>query len=221
MGFFKYIPVKTPFKWTFCAGAALLLLAGCASGPSDAEINVHADQVIKSAFKERGQAKLDRLDQDEAMKACSRAPDAEPLPKAVIERLEKANLAAVKPPADGKYMGEWREGERIAQSGVGKQFTDNPDNPTGGNCYACHQLGKAELSFGTIGPSLYNYGKARTLEGKVPPQILEYTWGKIWNPQAYNLCSNMPRFGHNGILNEQQIKHLMALLFDPASPVNQ
>jgi sulfur-oxidizing protein SoxX len=31
----------------------------------------------------------------------------------------------------------------------------------------------------------------------------------------------MPRFGHRGILDEQQLKDLMALLFDPASPVNQ
>jgi sulfur-oxidizing protein SoxX len=31
----------------------------------------------------------------------------------------------------------------------------------------------------------------------------------------------MPRFGHMGILNEAQLKHLMALLLDPNSPVNQ
>jgi sulfur-oxidizing protein SoxX len=30
----------------------------------------------------------------------------------------------------------------------------------------------------------------------------------------------MPRFGHKGILDPQQIKHLMALLLDPGSPVN-
>jgi sulfur-oxidizing protein SoxX len=31
----------------------------------------------------------------------------------------------------------------------------------------------------------------------------------------------MPRFGHSGTLDEQQIKDLTALLLDPASPVNQ
>jgi sulfur-oxidizing protein SoxX len=31
----------------------------------------------------------------------------------------------------------------------------------------------------------------------------------------------MPRFGHNGILTETQLRHLMALLLDPKSPVNQ
>ena len=30
----------------------------------------------------------------------------------------------------------------------------------------------------------------------------------------------MPRFGHNGILTEQQMKDLIALLLDPHSPVN-
>jgi sulfur-oxidizing protein SoxX len=51
--------------------------------------------------------------------------------------------------------------------------------------------------------------------------IQRYTYGKIWNAQAYSACSNMPRFGHNGILTEAQIKDLTALLLDPASPVNQ
>ena len=36
--------------------------------------------------------------------------------------------------------------------------------------------------------------------------VVEYTWGKLWNAKAYNACSNMPRFGHAGILTEQQIK---------------
>jgi sulfur-oxidizing protein SoxX len=31
----------------------------------------------------------------------------------------------------------------------------------------------------------------------------------------------MPRFGQNGILTEQQIKDVVALLMDPKSPVNQ
>ncbi len=31
----------------------------------------------------------------------------------------------------------------------------------------------------------------------------------------------MPRFGHRGILTEQQMKDVMAYLFDAASPVNQ
>jgi len=193
-----------------------MALAGCASGPSDAEIEARAREAMKAGFRERGQAKLDRLQQDETQKACSELQGKNP-PKALAEKLEKANLAAVKYPADGKLMGDWRQGERIAQSGVGKQFSDDPKVAAGGNCYACHQLSKEEISFGTIGPSLHNYGKIRgTSEA-----IQRYTWGKIWNPQAYTACSNMPRFGHNGILTEEQIRHVVALLLDPQSPVNK
>ena len=48
-----------------------------------------------------------------------------------------------------------------------------------------------------------------------------YVYGKIYNAKAYNLCSQMPRFGHSGTLTEQQIKDLVALLLDPGSPVNK
>jgi len=46
------------------------------------------------------------------------------------------------------------------------------------------------------------------------------TWGKLWNARAYNAFSEMPSMGHKGILTEQQIPHVMALLLDPNSPVN-
>ena len=51
--------------------------------------------------------------------------------------------------------------------------------------------------------------------------IVEYTWGKLWNARAYSACSQMPRAGHKGILTEKQLQHVMALLLDPKSPVNQ
>lgn len=197
--------------------AGLVLVAGCATIASDAEYAKRAAEMMKTSFKERGQAKLDRLSQDDAQSQCSRAPADGPVPKAVAERIEKSNLETVKYPADGKLMGDWRAGERIAQSGVGKQFNDNPATPAGGNCYACHQLSPQELSFGTIGPTLLSFGKLRgTSEA-----IQKYTYGKIYNAQSYTACSTMPRFGHNQILTEQQIKDLVALLLDPDSPVNK
>ncbi len=51
--------------------------------------------------------------------------------------------------------------------------------------------------------------------------MLKYTWAKLYNSQSYKACSNMPRFGHNGILTEAQLKDVMALLLDPESPVNK
>jgi sulfur-oxidizing protein SoxX len=131
--------------------------------------------------------------------------------------IEKENLATVRLPSDGNYFGDWKEGEKIAQSGRGATWTDKADTVVGGGCYNCHQISKKEISYGSIGPSLYNYGKMRGV-GK---DVVEYTWGKIYNSKAYNACSNMPRFGHYKLLNEQQMRHLMSLLLDPQSPVNQ
>ena len=50
--------------------------------------------------------------------------------------------------------------------------------------------------------------------------VVEYTWGKLWNARASNACSGMPRFGDHQLLDETQLKNLMALLLDPKSPVN-
>ncbi len=195
--------------------AGAVVLAGCASmmytPPSEQETMA----VIKSSFKDRGIAKVDRLNQSELQKLCTQYKN-DP-PKDVRERLEKTALAGVKYPADGKFLGDWQQGERIAQSGVGMQWTDGPTTVNGGNCYACHQITKAEISYGNIGPSLYNYGKLRGNS----EAVVKYTWAKIWNTHSFNACSSMPRFGDAGILSEEQIRHVMALLLDPQSPANK
>src|SRR6185369_3321318 len=145
------------------AGAAIggaAALFGCATAPSDAETSAKATAVLKSSFVARGQAKLDRLDQDDAQKTCTDYAN-KPLPSEVAQRIEKANLASIKWPADGKYLGNWQNGEKIAQEGRGMQYSDDPAGPVGANCYACHQLAPQELSYGTIGPSLYQFAKLR------------------------------------------------------------
>ncbi|MFO1322938.1 MAG: sulfur oxidation c-type cytochrome SoxX [Burkholderiales bacterium] len=201
--------------WAAVAAAAGVLI-GCATAPSDAEVSAKATQVLKASFKARGQAGLDRLDQDDMQKLCSEYAG-KALPKEVVERIEKANFASIRWPADGKYVGDWKNGERIAQEGRGKQYSDDPAGPVGGNCYACHQLTPQEVSFGTIGPPLYQFGKVRGYTD----DMRKYAYGKIWNADAYNACSNMPRFGHKQILTEAQVKDLVALLMDPDSPVNK
>ena len=204
-----------PLTGAILGVAAISILAGCAT-LSDAEITKQAAAVMRASFKERGQAKLDRLNQDEPQALCSR-DDGKPPAKEVLEKIEKAQFALLKYPADNKLMGDWREGEKIAQIGVGKQFSDDPSRPSGANCYACHQIAPQEISFGTIGPSLLGFGKLRGNS----EAIQKYTYGKIYNAQAYNACSNMPRFGHSQILTEQQMRDITALLLDPASPVNK
>jgi sulfur-oxidizing protein SoxX len=192
------------------------ILVGCATAPSDERISAETNAMIKASFKARGQAGLDRLDQDDTQRLCSQAAGKAP-PKDVADRIEKQNLATIKYPSDGKLIGDWKNGEKIAQDGRGKQYSDDPAGPVGGNCYACHQLAPQELAYGTIGPSLYRFGKLRGYGAETQ----RYAYGKIFNSEAFAACSTMPRFGHNGILSEQQIKDVTALLMDPASPVNQ
>ncbi len=205
---------------------AALLVAGCASGPSVAELNELTSKIVKASFRDQGVAKVDRvLNVDETNRVCSEADVAgKPLDEKSAKAIEEMNLKAIKWPSDGKFIGDWKEGEKIAQSGRGLTWTDDPKTVNGGNCYNCHQISKEEISYGTIGPSLYNYGKIRGVTDPNSPAskaIVEYTWGKIWNSKAYNACSNMPRAGHMGILNETQVRHIVGLLLDPKSPVNQ
>jgi sulfur-oxidizing protein SoxX len=209
---------------TACCLLAAVVVAGCAApGPSAPSLDQQARSVIQSSFRDQGIAKVDRLNQDLGQSACSddKAPSDE-----VAERVQAEALASVKWPTGGQYFGHWVQGERIAQSGRGMTWTDASADPkaNGGNCYNCHQIDKKELSYGTIGPSLWNYGKNRgitdvTAETVAP--IIHYTWAKLWNSKAYAACSNMPRFGHKNLLNEEQIRHIMSLLLDPRSPVNQ
>lgn len=205
--------------------ALAVFLAGCAVMPSSADLDKLAADIAKASFRDEGQAKVDRLVQDEANRECSAADVAgKPMDQKVAQAIEAANLKTIKWPSDGTFLGDWAAGEKVAQDGRGMTWTDKVGSANGGNCYNCHQISKQEISFGTIGPSLYNYGKLRGVVDPASPAskpIVEYTWGKIWNARAYNACSQMPRAGHNGFLTEQQIKNVMALLLDPKSPVNQ
>jgi sulfur-oxidizing protein SoxX len=170
--------------------------------------------VLKRDFHARGQATMDRLDQDALQLVCTRFSDQPPAELARL--LEADQMKTVILPAGG-LLGDWKRGEAIAQSGRGATWIDPKNAPAGGSCYNCHQLSPQEASYGTIGPSLLGFGKLRGNGA----EIQKYAYGKIYNAKAYNLCSQMPRLGYSGTLTEQQIKDLVALLLDPASPVNK
>jgi L-cysteine S-thiosulfotransferase len=181
--------------------------------------------VLFKSFTSRGPASTDRLLQTELQTTCSQyAESGKPLPKALKDKIEKAVLANIPYPADGKYLGDWKEGEKVAQNGRGLQLSDAVGAPNGANCYACHQLTPQEISFGNQGPSLLKYGSLRGVKDPAAAEslpIIKYTWARIWNTHAFNACNGMPRFGDAGILTPEQIKNVMALLLDPASPVNK
>jgi L-cysteine S-thiosulfotransferase len=202
-------------KTIILATTATLAALTTTSALADATARAKAIAVFHKDFQPRGQADLDRLAEDGLQAICNHTGNK---PSAEIARvLEGDQMASVKWPADGKLLGDWKKGESLAQSGRGFTWSDKPGLPVGGNCYNCHQISPKEPAYGTIGPSLYQFGKLRGNS----PEIQKYTYSKIFNAKAYNLCSEMPRFGRVEALKPEQIKDLVALLLDPESPVNK
>jgi sulfur-oxidizing protein SoxX len=206
---------RRPTAALLCA-ALLAAGLGAALPPAAAQDAApRAADVIKRDFHPRGIATMDRLGQDAPALVCTKFNDNPPAELA--KKLEADQFAKIAFPADGKLMGDWKRGQRISQSGRGMTWSDAPGTENGGSCYNCHQLSGEELSFGTLGPSLFQFGKKRGFT----EANQKYVYGKIYNAKAYNLCTNMPRLGHTGTLTEQQMKDLTAYLMDPASPVNK
>jgi L-cysteine S-thiosulfotransferase len=194
------------------------VLVGLSSGVSAQAVDPAVMAIMESSFRTQGIADKSRIYPDEIQALCSdKAVFNSPEGQKKAIALQTAALEAIKPPSDGVYMGDWKAGEKVAQSGRGSTWRDSDKTVNGGGCYNCHQVTKAEISHGTIGPSLLGYGKLRGNS----KEIVEYTWNRINNSKAYNACSNMPRMAHFKLLTEQQMKDVMALLLDPASPVNQ
>jgi len=171
-------------------------------------------KVLQRDFHPRGQATMDRVVQDGLQRVCTESNDRPPAELA--RQMEADQMKTIAFP-QGSLIGDWKNGERIAQNGRGLQWTDKAGAPAGGSCYNCHQLSPQEASYGTLGPSLLRFGATRD-NG---PEMQRYVYGKIYNAKAYNLCSQMPRLGHSGTLTPEQIKDLVGLLLDPASPVNK
>jgi len=198
-----------------------VVLGACSSTPqrpfADENDLREVQAVLKRDLHARGSATMARVEADPVQQACNLNGNAPP--EAQVKSLEAAQLAAIKFPAStsGSLLGDWKRGERLAQSGRGMQWNDKPGDAAGGSCYNCHQLSPQEASYGTLGPSLLGFGKLRGNS----PEMQKYAYGRIYNSKAYNLCSQMPRLGHSGTLGEQQIKDLVALLLDPDSPVNK
>ena len=91
---------------------------------------------------------MQRIEQDEAMKLCGQYKDNPPA--AVRQKIELAQKATIRYPVEGKLIGSWKEGEKIAAHGRGGHIgfvqPDAPMTPRGGNCYACHEFWPASLA---------------------------------------------------------------------------
>lgn len=198
----------------FIFAAGLVQTPALAQQKNDPKFN----KMMQDSFRAEGIAGLNRIEQDATQKFCSDPQFANSKQgEAMREKIQKMNMDTIQQPSDGKYIGDWKNGEKIAQSGRGATWSDKADTVIGGGCYNCHQIDPKEISYGTIGPSLSGYGKMRGYS----PEVITYTWNRINNAKSYNACSNMPRIAHFKLLNEKQIQDVMALLLDPESPVNK
>jgi L-cysteine S-thiosulfotransferase len=196
----------------------LAILIALTASPALAQQKVdpaRADAATRAAFPTAPADWTSRLTGDETMQLCSASRNSPA--NADAEAIRKREQASIVYPPDNNLVGDWKKGEALAQSGYGMRFTDIPARQAnGGNCYACHQLTKKEVSYGTLGPSLSEYGKLRDFK----PDAIKATYDKIYNSHAALPCSTMPRFGANRILTIEQIKDAVALLMSPESPVN-
>lgn len=209
----------------FIGGALTAALVGSALADKAVEapggkFAGEAEQMYRASFRsDNPKHWMARLDQDETMRTCGLYRDNPP--RKVGEKLEKANKATIRYPVDGQLMGDWKEGEKLAAVGTGGHIgfiqPDPPGKVRGGNCYACHELAKKEVAYGTIGPSLHHFGKLRGNS----EEIVKYTYDKVYNSNAFTACTNMPRFGLHQWLTPEQITHVVAFLLDPESPVNK
>ena len=193
------------------------LVAGlcCFTSPVKAPAPASTEAVIAAMWAKAPEDFAARIAQDETQALCTQTRNA-PSP-AEFEAIVARERKTIVYPADGQVTGDWKRGEKIAQSGAGGQFSDSAATAHGGNCYACHQMDPRELSYGTLGPSLAGYGRNRQSDAAAA----KAAFAKIFNSQSVNACSGMPRFGANKFLDEQQIKDVTAYLMDKDSPVNQ
>ena len=203
--------MKTTSWMLGTAGLAALMASPIAAAePSARDVQI----VIKRDFHAKGQAKMDRLEPDAVQRVCNESQNR---PPADLAKAMEGDQLKLIPFPSGNLMGNWKKGGATAWSGRGMQWNENPKKAGGGGCYNCHEISPKRTSFGTIGPSLKRFGKVRG-SGK---ETQQYVYGKIYNAKAYNLCSEMPRFGHTNSLTDAQIRDLVGYLLDPKSPVNQ
>jgi sulfur-oxidizing protein SoxX len=173
----------------------------------------------KSGDDQMGGKTTQRLVQDELQKICT-GLRGKPTDAATYSKINEMAKATIKYPEGGIKLGDWKKGRELAWSGfgwrVGHKNDDHSKKEPGANCYNCHQLA-TDRTGGSIGPELTGYGKTRGNS----EAMLKYAYEVIYNPHSYFACTNMPRMGANGVLNQEQISHILAYLFDPESPVNQ
>jgi len=175
----------------------LALVAQVSGQTGQPYITPELQQLILAGGKNYSDALLKQA-ADQAM--CSRYQNR--LPAEVLASFIEEQRKTIKYPANGKLMGDWKNGDVIYNT-IAR-----------GNCFSCH-VGSPRNIGGNVGPSLEKYGQRGTSEA-----VQRYTYEVIYNTWAYFPCTVMYRFGHNGLLKPEEIADVVAYLLDPASDFN-
>ena len=197
------------------ASAALIGLLLPLAAHADEAVRQRAEQVVRESFAAATPEEwAARMQQDDVQALCSRYRNQPP--PAVAEQIAASQRQAIRYPADGKLMGDWKNGEALARIGGGGQIGKiQPDA-------ARNQTGRQLLRLpsprcGRGGGRHHRAGLDRLCQAaRNLAESIQYVYEKIYNAQAYFPCSLMPRFGHNSWLTPEEIADLVAFLLDPA-----
>jgi sulfur-oxidizing protein SoxX len=199
-------------------GVPALIAAGCATFPDPATTRQIAEKMVGEGFT-TSPAHAKRLVQDRSQQICSKIADTKLTQEEAAEVVKLAR-ESIQYPASGKFVGDWKAGDRLAHDGAGDRILRGKiekRKENGGLCQNCHALAPGEINVGNVGPGLTGYG----LQRGNSEAIAKLTYERIYNAWAYSPCSNMPRLGATGHLTPEQITHMVAYLIDPQSPINK
>ena len=133
---------------------------------------------------------------DETMQQCSAHRNSPP--KAVADAIQKREKASIVYPADNNFIGDWKKGEALAQSGYGLRFTDYPARQAnGGNCYACHQITKKRSELRHARPELRNTASCATSSRPTPRRLRE----------DLQFARRLPVLDHAALRRQQDADH--------------
>lgn len=220
--------LKSHVKVMVVAAAACALYVSTVSPAGSVEPagTVAMEEAFQAAARRSFQlnrpSEFDRIN-DPTLAACNESGGS-PSDKQVAAILQREQASIVYP-ANGQLMGDWKKGKDWSEQTHGGRIgvpgfadADDPRHLNGANCYACHAIDPAFPQAGNMAPPLSGYGSVRGIS----PEIVKYTYDKVFNAKATNPCSLMPRYGGpSRLLNEQQVADIVAFLLSPESPVNR
>ena len=139
-------------------------------------------------------------------------------PKAVADAIVAREKAAIVYPADGKLMGDWKKGEKLAQSGYGWRFTDYPPRAAERRQLLCLPPARrqgAELRHAGAEPA----GVRQDPQDSPRPTSRPSTSGSTTR-MPRSRARTCPAWGQQ-VPYVDQIKDLVAYVMSPESPVNK